>query len=95
MMSRIVTAAGLEPPRIKVPYRVVHAGGLVVEQLWERRETEDEPPVTSFLAEQLGTAHWFDQRETRRVLKWVPAVSLDEGLRRLQAWFQDQAAAEV
>lgn len=95
MMSRIVTAAGLEPPRLKVPYRVVRAGGFVMEQLWEHRETNDEPPMTSFLAEQLGTAHWFDQRETRRVLKWVPAVSLDEGLRRLEDWYQDQAAAEA
>jgi nucleoside-diphosphate-sugar epimerase len=43
--------------------------------------------MTSFLAEQLATAHWFDQRETRRALEWTPAVSLEEGLTRLAAWF--------
>ena len=36
-----------------------------------------------FLAEQLSTAHWFDQRRTREVLDWTPAVSIDEGLERL------------
>ena len=39
--------------------------------------------MTRFLAEQLSTAHWFDQRETRELLNWAPAVSLDDGLARL------------
>ena len=43
----------------------------------------DEPPMTAFLAEQLSTAHWFDQRTTREVLDWKPAVGIDEGLKRL------------
>ncbi|HWV78711.1 MAG TPA: NAD(P)-dependent oxidoreductase, partial [Isoptericola sp.] len=57
-----------------------------------------EPPMTRFLAEQLSTAHWFDQRATRRDLRWVPAVSVDEGLRRLAAHYGGTApapAAEV
>jgi nucleoside-diphosphate-sugar epimerase len=88
LLNRIVIAAGVEPPRIKVPYPVARTGGLVVERIWERRGREDDPPMTSFLAEQLGTAHWFDQRETRQALGWEPAVSLDEGFRRLHAWFE-------
>lgn len=87
MLRRIVMAAGLEPPRMKVPYRAARIGGSAVEKIWDRRGTEDEPPMTSFLAEQLGTAHWFDQRETRRALEWTPAVSLAEGFRRLHDWF--------
>jgi nucleoside-diphosphate-sugar epimerase len=39
--------------------------------------------MTRFLAEQLSTSHWFDQRRTRRELQWAPAVSIEEGLRRL------------
>lgn len=41
--------------------------------------------MTRFLAEQLSTAHWFDQRRTRAELHWAPGVTLDEGLRRLAA----------
>lgn len=41
--------------------------------------------MTRFLAEQLSTAHWFDQRRTRADLQWAPSVSIDEGLARLAA----------
>ena len=92
LVNRIVIAAGVEPPRIKVPYQVARTGGLVVERIWERQGREDDPPMTSFLAEQLGTAHWFDQRETRRALGWEPAVSLAEGFRRLHTWFEEEGA---
>ncbi len=87
LVSRILRAAGLEPPRLKVPYALAKLGGLAAEQVWDRTERDGDPPITSFLAEQLATAHWFDQRETRHALDWVPAVSLDEGFRKLQAWF--------
>jgi nucleoside-diphosphate-sugar epimerase len=86
LLTRIVAAAGLPPPRLTVPAGAARAGGRLVEQWWERRGRDDDPPITSFLAEQLATAHWFDQRETRRALRWAPAVSLDEGFRRLRAW---------
>jgi hypothetical protein len=31
------------------------------------------------VAEQLATAHWFDQRRTREVLDWLPRFRLDDG----------------
>ena len=57
----------------------------LIEAAWRIRPGVDEPPMTRFLAEQLSTAHWFDQRQTRADLRWQPAVSLDEGFRRLAA----------
>lgn len=92
MISRIVAAAGLHPPRLRVPFRAARVGGLVAERVWDRADRDDEPPITSFLAEQLATAHWFDQRETRDALGWQPAVSLDEGFRRLGEWFRNECA---
>jgi nucleoside-diphosphate-sugar epimerase len=41
--------------------------------------------MTRFLAEQLSTAHWFDQRRTQERLGWTPRVSLAEGFERLAA----------
>lgn len=95
LVDRIVIAAGLEPPTMKVPYLAAKAGGAVVEQVWDRRATEDEPPMTGFLAEQLGTAHWFDQRETRQALGWAPAVSLAEGFERLHSWFAESGEGSL
>ena len=59
----------------------------MVERIWDRTNRTDDPPMTSFLAEQLSTAHWFDQRDTRDALGWTPAVSLAEGFDLLRAWF--------
>ena len=51
-----------------------------------RRTGDDrDPPITRFLAEQLSTAHWFDQRHTREALQWAPRVSLDDGFAALAA----------
>jgi nucleoside-diphosphate-sugar epimerase len=85
MLTRIALAAGAPVPTRSVPFPVARMGGEVLERLWERTGREGEPPVTAFLAEQLATAHWFDQRETREALAWAPTVSIDEGLQRLAA----------
>jgi nucleoside-diphosphate-sugar epimerase len=85
LLAGICRAAGVEPPRWSVPAGVARAAGSVVERVWAVRPGADEPPMTRFLAEQLSTAHWFDQREIREALQWTPSVSIDEGLQRLAA----------
>jgi nucleoside-diphosphate-sugar epimerase len=92
LFSRILWAAGLDAPRLRVPYQVARTGGLVAELVWAQRDRQDDPPMTSFLAEQLATAHWFSQSEARRMLAWTPRVSLDEGFVRLRAWFEANPA---
>ncbi len=87
MLTRIARAGGAPGPRREVPYPVAKAGGHVLEQWWERTGREGEPPVTSFLAEQLATAHWFDQRQVRAALQWQPRVSIEEGFARLAAHY--------
>ncbi len=87
MLNEIVAAAGLDPVTRMVPFHLARTVGFVLEQVWQRLGRESDPPMTVFLAEQLSTAHWFDQRETRWALDWEPKVSLDEGFARLRAWF--------
>jgi len=85
LLAGICTASGVPAPRVHVPAGVARVAGSVVEAVWRVRPGEDEPPMTRFLAEQLSTAHWFDQRRTRQDLQWAPAMSIDEGLARLAA----------
>ena len=85
LLGGICLAAGVRPPRRSIPAWLGRAAGSFVEQVWAVAPGDDEPPMTRFLAEQLSTAHWFDQRDTRRALAWSPTVSIDEGLRRLAA----------
>ena len=79
LLASICAAAGAPAPRVSVPARLARVAGAVAETFWRH-----EPPMTRFLAEQLSTAHWFDQRETRAALGWAPRVGLDEGFRRLR-----------
>ncbi len=85
LLAGICTASGVAAPRWHVPAVVARAAGSLVEAVWRVRPGQDEPPMTRFLAEQLSTAHWFDQRRTRADLRWTPSVSIDEGLARLAA----------
>lgn len=83
LLSGMCRAAGVPAPTWHVPGAVARAAGGVVERVWAWRPGRDEPPMTRFLAEQLSTAHWFDQRETREALAWTPQVSIDDGMARL------------
>ena len=87
LVSRIALAAGGTPPTRRIPFPAARSMGAVVERAWVRSGREGEPPMTAFVAEQLATAHWFDQRETRSALDWRPRVGIDEGLERLAASF--------
>ena len=87
LLYGMCAAAGVPAPRWSVPPSVAREAGAIVETIWRG---DDEPPMTRFLAEQLSTAHWFDQRRTRRDLHWAPDISLDEGFRRLAAYFSSR-----
>lgn len=86
LLEGICTAAGVPFEPRHVPLSVALRLGAVVERVWPRLR-DDEPPITRFLAEQLGTAHWFDPRPARDDLGWSPTVSLDEGFERLRQSF--------
>lgn len=87
LLAGICTAAGVPVPRWRVPASVARLAGSAIEGAWRMRPGADEPPMTRFLAEQLSTAHWFDQRRTRADLRWKPEVSIDEGFHRLAAHY--------
>lgn len=83
LMSRIAIAGGAKEPKLRIPVAPALAAGSLIEKVWDLGEHDDEPPLTRFLAEQLSTAHWFDQRRTQEVLGWSPRVSVEQGLRIL------------
>jgi len=87
----ICAAAGVDIEPRTVPRRIALLAGSAVERVWRLRGADTEPPLTRFLAEQLGTAHWFDPRPARDDLGWTPTVTIDEGLARLREWYATEA----
>jgi nucleoside-diphosphate-sugar epimerase len=88
MLGRIAAAAGCPAPRRSVPASLAKGAGSAVERAWSISGRAGEPPITRFIAEQLSTAHWFDQRLTCEALDWHPRIPLDEGFRRLREWLE-------
>ena len=86
VLARLCQAAAVPGPWGRVPYRAAWLAGGAAECVWALTARGDTPPLTRFLAEQLATAHWFDQRRTHEALDWVPHVGLDDGFARLTAW---------
>ena len=87
ILERVCRAAGVPAPTRRVPVPLALVVGSVVDRVWAATRRTDTPPLTRFLAEQLSTAHWFDQRRTRAVLRWEPAVGIEAGFERLAAWY--------
>jgi 2-alkyl-3-oxoalkanoate reductase len=85
VIARLCRAAGVPAPRRRVPFPVAWLAGAAVEGVWTATQRRNAPPLTRFLAEQLATAHWFDQRRTREALGWSPRIGLEEGFGRLAA----------
>ena len=89
ILEGICTAAGAPFAPRDVPLAAARRLGSAIERLWPVTGRADEPPLTRFLADQLGTAHWFDPRPARDDLGWTPTVTIDEGMAALAAWFRD------
>ncbi|MFK8083576.1 MAG: NAD-dependent epimerase/dehydratase family protein [Granulosicoccus sp.] len=87
IIYRILKAADIDKALRHVPTPIAIAAGMTIEKIWQALDRQDDPPMTRFLAEQLATAHWFDQRKTRELLNWQPEVGLDEGFHRLTQSF--------
>ena len=86
LIDAICTASGVPAPSRHVPAALARTAGAGLDAAWARLRLPGEPPLTRFVAEQLSTAHWFDQRRTRAALGWEPRVSIDEGIARLAAY---------
>lgn len=89
MLRRIALAGGAHEPTLSLPSGVAKIAGSLIESVWDTEARGDEPPLTRFLAEQMSTAHWFDQRRTQQVLRWKPRISLEEGFRLTAQYYQD------
>lgn len=93
MIDRILAAAGLPPVKGSVSHGTARNIGAVMEFMWGFFRLPGEPPMTRFLADAVATAHWFDIGAATRDLGYRPAVSIEEGLKRLAVWLRESGLA--
>ena len=89
LINGILRAARLPPVTRTVSPTVARLAGAVLETAHRAFRLPGEPMMTRFLVQQLSTSHWYNIEAARRDLGYKPAVSIDEGLRRLGRWFDE------
>ena len=88
VINRILAAGGLPPVTRSVPLSVAYAMGAAIEASYRLFRWRGEPHMTRFIARELATSHWFNLSAAQRDLGYSPAVSFDEGSRRLEKSLQ-------
>lgn len=84
LINGILKAGGLPPCEKSISPRAAYIVGAALEIIWRVLGREDEPLMTRFLANQLATAHWYDISAAKRDLGYAPAVTVAQGLARLE-----------
>lgn len=83
-VDELLVRAGLAPVRKSISSRAAYAVGGLLETVYSAARLAGEPPMTRFLAQQLGGSHYYETRKARRDFGYEPLVTVEEGLRRLE-----------
>lgn len=84
IIGRLLAASGIAAEIRPVPIFAARWAAAVCETAWRVFGLASEPPLTRFSVDQLCTAHWYDISAAKRDLAYRPAVSIAEGLSKLQ-----------
>lgn len=88
-IDEILARANLPPVRRRLPLAAAWALGAACEAVYAALGVRREPPMTRFLALQLGRSHYFNISAARKDLNYRPAVATAEGMERLARWLRD------
>ncbi|SNB46806.1 NAD-dependent epimerase/dehydratase family protein [Geobacter sp. DSM 9736] len=92
LVNKILAADNLPPVTRTIPPAAAYAAGFLIENVFRLLRLPGEPPMTRFVARELSTAHWFDISAARHDFGYHPAVTIEEGIRRLAAWLAGTGA---
>jgi len=84
-IGRILDGVGVARPKRTVSVPAARRAGAVLEVVYKLLRLPGEPRMTRFVAQVLGSSHWYCIDAAQRDLGWTPAVGLEEGLERLIA----------
>ncbi len=95
MVNAILKTGGLEPVKRWIPQKAAWVIGALFEFAYKTFNISGEPQMTRFVADELATAHWFDISAAKKDLGYVPRISIEEGLKRLEEWLKGKQRENV
>lgn len=84
-ITELLRCAGLRPPTRTISVRRAYQIGAVLEGVYRTLRIASEPPMTRFVALQLGVDHYFDITAAKERLGYAPANDREARLRELEA----------
>jgi 2-alkyl-3-oxoalkanoate reductase len=90
LINKILATVNLPPIQKRINEYMAYYIGTIFERIYSVLKIEKEPIMTRFIAKQLSTSHWFDLTAAKRDLSYKPAISIDEGMRRLKASYDTE-----
>ncbi len=82
-IETILKSAGLQPPQRGISFRSAYAIGGMLEAIYTTLRISTEPPMTRFVAAQLGVAHYFDISSAKERLGYEPLTDRAERVAEL------------
>jgi 2-alkyl-3-oxoalkanoate reductase len=82
-ISTLLRSAGLEEPKGSISLNVAYCLGGILEGVYRVFRIRAEPPMTRFVALQLGVDHYFDITAARRFLGYTPREDRAQRLEEL------------
>ena len=89
-VGEILAAIGVAPVKRRVKLPLAYAVGAMMEAAWSVLPLSGEPPMTRFVAAQLGTSHHYDLSAARRDFGYSLLIDDTEALRRTVTWLKDE-----
>jgi len=94
-IDELLAIYDLPPVRKQISFRMAWNLGWAFEMLWKLFRWEADPPMTRFLATQMGEDHYYDIRRAREDFGFSPTVTKDEGMARLRVEFLRKSEHEA
>ncbi len=86
-ITQILSLEGLPAPKAAIPLKVAYAIGGLLELVYAAMRKKEEPPMTRFVALQLGVDHYFSIESAKQLLGYKPLQDRELEFAKLrQSW---------
>lgn len=90
-IDNLLELADLPPVKKSFSLKTAWRIGSLCEKTYRLLRRRGEPPMSRFLATQLGTSHWYDTSAAQRDFGYEPRIAMAEGMHRLGKWMEQEA----
>ena len=82
-IQQLLSSLQIPPIKRRVPRPVAYGAGALCELLWRLAQLKGEPPMTRFVAMQLGTSHSYEMDRTQAELGYQERISMTQATEEL------------